>query len=143
MALLPLPWTAHQLAEAIEIRDAAGRVLSYSYFDDDYTRRGQNHRLTLVDAWLYAGWVVATPAWHQGAPRDPAVRLGPIAPPFDAFHASGGIAVRDFRGQELGLTYIDHPRLPPARRIGEREAVAFVRWVISTPRRFPPPATGT
>jgi hypothetical protein len=44
------PWKIEESGESFQIRDAAGRLLAYVYFDDDASRRNFNKRLTKDDA---------------------------------------------------------------------------------------------
>ena len=44
------PWKLEEQGESFQIRDAAGRILAYVYFEDEPTRRNFSKRLSKDDA---------------------------------------------------------------------------------------------
>ena len=40
------PWKLEEQGESFQIRDAAGRILAYVYFEDEPTRRNFSKRLS-------------------------------------------------------------------------------------------------
>jgi hypothetical protein len=63
---LPLVVVEHD--ESFEIRDAKGRKLSYTYFDDgpDPTRRQVRERMTREEANAWVRWVVTAAEKAKG-----------------------------------------------------------------------------
>lgn len=53
---LPLQVIEH--TESLEIRDAKGRRLSHTYFEDEQSRRDQMNRLTSEEAWAFVRWIL-------------------------------------------------------------------------------------
>ncbi len=68
MTKLPTPWIYVEHVESVEILDAAGRSLSFTYFDDDEGRAKIRKRFSREMALVYVRWVVITPELYR-APK--------------------------------------------------------------------------
>lgn len=64
------PFEIIEHPESFEIRDAAGRCLSFTYFEDNETRRFDLKRMTREEALTYVRWVCwaaeKSAAWKAG-----------------------------------------------------------------------------
>ena len=47
------PWKIEEQGESFQIRDAAGRILAYVYFEDEPTRRNSAQSLTVGSCFWY------------------------------------------------------------------------------------------
>ena len=55
------PWKIEEQDESFQIRDAAGRILAYVYFEDEPTRRNFSKRLSKDDARRMAQQILRLP----------------------------------------------------------------------------------
>jgi len=55
------PWKIEEQGESFQIRDAAGRILAYVYFEDEPTRRNFSKRLSKDDARRMAQQILRLP----------------------------------------------------------------------------------
>ena len=55
------PWKLEEQGESFQIRDAAGRILAYVYFEDEPTRRNFSKRLSKDDARRMAQQILRLP----------------------------------------------------------------------------------
>jgi hypothetical protein len=55
------PWKIEEQDESFQIRDAAGRILAYAYFEDEPTRRNFSKHLSKDDARRMAQQILRLP----------------------------------------------------------------------------------
>ena len=60
------PWNLEEQGEPFQIRDAAGRILAYVYFEDEPTRRNFSKRLSKDDARRMAQQILRLPELSRG-----------------------------------------------------------------------------
>jgi hypothetical protein len=58
---LPAPWSVVEHEEAFEVRDASGQSLSWTYFEEEETRRSASGRLTKDEARRVASNIAKLP----------------------------------------------------------------------------------
>jgi len=61
------PWKLEEQGESFQIRDAAGRILAYVYFENEPTRRNFSKRLSKNDARRMAQQILHLPELVRNA----------------------------------------------------------------------------